>query len=66
MVFVLVAGNTACATAPDPVSLETGFRQMYNLDFDGAHQTFATWEGAHPEDPLGPASNAAAYLFGPR
>ena len=64
MVFVLVAGNTARATAPDPVSLETGFRQMYNLDFDGAHQTFATWEGTHPEDPLGPASNAAAYLFG--
>jgi hypothetical protein len=36
---------------------------MYNLDFEGAHQTFATWEGSHPEDPMGPVSNAAAYLF---
>ena len=36
---------------------------MYNLDFAGAHQTFARWEEAHPDDPLGPVSNAAAYLF---
>jgi len=36
---------------------------MYNLDFDGAHQTFAAWERSHPDDPLGPVSNAAAYLF---
>lgn len=46
-----------------PVSLEAGYRQMYNLDFTAAHQTFASWEQAHPEDPLGPVSNAAAYLF---
>jgi len=37
---------------------------MYNLDFAGAHKTFENWEAKHPEDPLGPASNAAAYLFG--
>jgi len=36
---------------------------MYNLDFAGAHQTFLSWEHEHPEDPLGPVSNAAAYLF---
>jgi hypothetical protein len=36
---------------------------MYNLDFDAAHQTFVAWERAHPDDPLGPVSNAAAYLF---
>jgi hypothetical protein len=36
---------------------------MYNLEFDQAHQTFAGWERDHPADPLGPASNAAAYLF---
>ena len=46
-----------------PSNLESGYRQMYNLDFDGAHQTFAAWEGSHPEDPMGPISNAAAYLF---
>lgn len=48
---------------PDSPSIEAGFQQMYNLDFDGAHQTFRSWEGSHPQDPLGPASNAAAYLF---
>ena len=36
---------------------------MYNLDFESAHQTFVAWEHEHPEDPLGPVSNAAAYLF---
>jgi hypothetical protein len=36
---------------------------MYNLDFAGAHKTFETWQELHPEDPIGPASNAAAYLF---
>lgn len=36
---------------------------MYNLDFSTAHQTFAQWEQAHPEDPMGPVSNAAAFLF---
>jgi len=43
--------------------VEAGYRQMYNLEFDQAHQTFAGWEREHPADPLGPASNAAAYLF---
>jgi len=50
------------ATSAD-TDLNTGFGQMYNLDFAGAHQTFLGWEQAHPDDPLGPVSNAAAYLF---
>jgi hypothetical protein len=36
---------------------------MYNLQFDAAHQTFHRFEAAHPDDPLGPVSDAAAYLF---
>ena len=36
---------------------------MYNLDFNGAHKTIAEWTNVAPEDPLGPASDAAAYLF---
>jgi hypothetical protein len=36
---------------------------MYNLQFDAAHQTFGEWEQQHPDDPLGPVSDAAAYLF---
>jgi hypothetical protein len=55
---VLAAGP--CSATP----LDDGYRQMYNLDFDGAHRTFAAWERQHPEDPMGPVSDAAAYLFG--
>jgi hypothetical protein len=51
------------AASIEPRSLENGYRQMYNLDFISAHQTFQGFEQAHPEDPLGPVSNAAAYLF---
>jgi hypothetical protein len=43
--------------------LQSGYHQMYDLEFDRAHQTFAEWERQHPEDPLGHVSNAAAYLF---
>ena len=61
--FLLITLPGLAATGVDPTSLEAGYRQMYNLDFDAAHQTFGAWEQAHPEDPLGPTSNAAAYLF---
>ena len=43
--------------------LDSGYRQMYNLQFDRAHGTFAEWQQQHPEDPMGPVSDAAAYLF---
>ncbi len=36
---------------------------MYNLDFEAAHHSFGEWQRQHPEDPLGPVSDAAAYLF---
>ena len=51
------------ADAIPPTALENGYSQMYNLNFNGAHHTFETWESEHPQDPLGPVSNAAAYLF---
>jgi hypothetical protein len=43
--------------------LDEGYYDMYNLDFAGAHKVFEAWMQAHPEDPLGPASDAAAFLF---
>ena len=43
--------------------LDAGYRAMYDLDFLAAHQKFASWKRANPEDPMGPVSNAAAYLF---
>ncbi len=44
-------------------AVEAGYRQMYNLQFDEAHKTFGAYERENPHDPLGPVSNAAAYLF---
>ena len=44
-------------------SLENGFRLLYNLDFAGAKKEFISWEQAHPEDPEGPAGEAAGLLF---
>ena len=49
--------------AQKPTLLDRAYRQMYNLDFNGAHKTIAEWTNIAPEDPLGPASDAAAYLF---
>src|SRR5690242_9521963 len=43
--------------------LDTGYHQMYNLDFEGAHKSFQLYKETRPQDPLGPVSNAAAYLF---
>jgi hypothetical protein len=43
--------------------LDNGYRQMYNLDFTSAHETFRNYQMEHPQDPLGHVSNAAAYLF---
>src|ERR1044072_2084168 len=43
--------------------LKLGFQKMYNLEFEEAHRIFQAWENSHPDDPLGPVSNAAAYLF---
>jgi hypothetical protein len=43
--------------------VERGYRQMYDLNFEQAHKTFVQWERDHPADPMGPASNAAAYLY---
>ena len=43
--------------------IDSGYRQMYNLEFDEAHKTFTNWEHEHPADPVGAVSNAAAYLF---
>jgi hypothetical protein len=61
LVPVLSPGCTADALAP--TEIERGFQSMYNLEFDQAHQDFSTWERLHPDDPLGPVSQAAGYLF---
>jgi hypothetical protein len=62
--FVLaLAGSSSAATAPEESELYAGWLRMYDLKFDEAHRVFAAWKQSHPDDSLGPASNAAAYLF---
>ena len=63
LLVVFCASATVHAANDSVADLNAGFLQMYNLDFQGAHTTFRNWEQVHPDDPLGPVSNAAAYLF---
>src|ERR1700755_531401 len=43
--------------------LNEAYYAMYNLNFPRPPPRIQQWMTAHPEDPLGPASNAAAYIF---
>jgi hypothetical protein len=43
--------------------LEQAYDHMYNLRFEEAHRALAAYQAAHPRDPLGPVSDAAACLF---
>jgi hypothetical protein len=56
--LALALGSVRAETA-----LDQGYRGMYNLEFESAHRLFRQWMGVNPADPLGPASDAAAYLF---
>ncbi|MGH9455630.1 MAG: hypothetical protein ACRD2O_16855 [Terriglobia bacterium] len=51
------------ATLPSNSRLDLGFRELYNLQFSDAHKSFQQWEQTHADDPMGPTSDAAAYLF---
>jgi len=63
---LLLAANAVPAepeTGLPAPQLDSGYNQMYNLEFDAAHRTFGEWQRLHPDDPMGPVSDAAAYLF---
>jgi hypothetical protein len=54
------------ADSPNSVSLtdlDRGYVGLYNLDFAGAQKDFSAWEQQHPDDPVGPVSEAAGCLF---
>ncbi len=63
VVLMLMICPACKANTQPPTEIERGFQSMYNLEFDQAQQDFSTWERLHPEDPLGPVSQAAGYLF---
>jgi hypothetical protein len=62
-VVVPAVAEASSATAPQQGDIYSGWLKMYDLRFDEAHRTFGAWKQTHPDDSLGPASNAAAYLF---
>jgi hypothetical protein len=65
LLFVAMSPPARAFSAPLTGSaLDNGYYDMYNLDFPAAHRSFQQWMSAHPEDPMGPASDAAAWLFG--
>jgi hypothetical protein len=57
----LLAEDIPGASAASP--LDRGFTGLYNLDFGGAQEDFSTWQRLHPDDPMGPVSEAAGFLF---
>ena len=62
---LFLAGTHVWPAAIDLVNspLDNGFRLLYNLDFARAQQQFTSYEQKHEDDPLGPACQAAGYLF---
>jgi hypothetical protein len=63
LLLSLPALCAAATSSPQPVQLEEGYRQMYDMRFADAHETFRQYQAAHPDDPMGPVSDAAAYIF---
>jgi len=55
--------SAAVDTVSSETSLDRGFSLLYNLDFAGAHHVFSSWQQQHPDDPMGPACDAAGLLF---
>ena len=61
-----LCGAASAAAGPDAITgtaLDRGFLGLYNLDFTGAQKDFSSWEVQHPDDPVGPVSEAAGFLF---
>jgi hypothetical protein len=65
LLFFAASGGYVLAGDSDLKSEEVyqAWLQMYDLKFAEAHRAFDRWQQDHPDDPLGPASNAAAFLF---
>jgi hypothetical protein len=48
---------------PETTDIDRAFRYLYNFEFQEAHSSLDRFEKGHPEDPLGPATRSAVYLF---
>ena len=63
VIFLIPTLYSANTSGHPGTPIEQGFDNMYNLDFSAAHRQFDLWEAAHPDDPMGPVSQATALLF---
>jgi hypothetical protein len=65
--LLLLLGSIGPAFAGDSnlksEEIYSAWLQMYNLKFQQAHDILQQWQQSHSDDPLDPASDAAAYLF---
>src|SRR6202008_2884424 len=43
--------------------LDTVYKKLYELDFDGARLDFKEYQKIRPDDPMGKAAEAASYLY---
>jgi hypothetical protein len=62
-VFIPTSPLFAFSTPLTGTPLNDGYHALYNLDFAAAHNHFQMWMTAHPDDCLGSASDAAAFIF---
>jgi hypothetical protein len=63
-VLAILISPAFAAPADIPAwDLYHGWLDMYDLNFAEAHQVFGAWKQSHNTDALGPASDAAAYVF---
>jgi len=51
------------ASTPPSTFLEQGFQFLYDFQFEDAKTNFSRWQQLFPDDPVGPAAEAAGYLF---
>ena len=65
LLMLLASADRTLAADSDLKSEEiySAWLQMYDLKFEDAHRALERWQKEHPDDSLGPASDAAAYLF---
>ena len=58
-----VSSTAHMEAAPSAGMLETGFRNLYELDFKGGREKFLSYQKLQPKDPMGKAAEAASYLY---
>jgi hypothetical protein len=49
--------------APTAGMLDSGFRDLYELNFKAGREKFLSYQKMQPNDPLGKAAEAASYLY---